>query len=163
MQREKTTREMDITLTVDKSAVMKKVAQTTAYVAAKMTDNEDEETYDRIVTVDEDADVLEEMWDESRVEVARVFKGLLAEEGMEGDNYHLTLNEPENYNTGLRASMKKGLVLYFVQSIVAQWFMYTNKGEAAAYAEKASAQLEYVRGMAYDRKYMTRSFSETGY
>lgn len=60
---------MEITLTANRAEVFREVAQTTSYSGAKMSG--DDGAYERISTVDEDADELQRFWDESRAEVAQ--------------------------------------------------------------------------------------------
>ena len=121
---------MNIILSISKSAVFKEVAQTTSYTGAKMDD--DANAYERITTVDEDQSELQRFWDESRAEVAQAFIRMLVSEGMaeDGDTYQLVLNVSVAFDTALQPGMELGLFSYFVQSITAKWYVFTNKKEA---------------------------------
>ena len=141
---------MEITLTISKSAVLKEVAQTTSYTGAKMDD--DANAYERISTVDEDQPELSRFWDESRAEVAQTFIRLLLSEGMVGDNYNLRLNVSVSFDTALLPGMQLGLFSYFVQSITAKWYVFTNKKEAGDFADRGSALLEEVKEKAFFKK-----------
>lgn len=145
---------MEITLQISKTAVLNEVAQTTAYSGAKMDD--DEKAFDRIGVVDEDNTELQRFWDESRAEVAKAFIRLLASEGMNGDNYELKLNVSVSFDNSLLPSMVLGLFSYFVQSITAKWYVFTNKKEAGAFDERGSALLQEVKEKAYYKKMPTR-------
>ena len=145
---------MEITLTIDKGAVMEEVATTTNYTGAKMED--DERAYDRISVVDEDNSELQRFWNESRAEVAKAFIRLLASEEMNGENYELKLYVSVSFDESLLPSMELGLFSYFVQSITAKWYVYTNKKEAEAFDERGSRLLQEVKEKAYYKKMPTR-------
>lgn len=141
---------MEITLTVSKRAVMKEVAQTTSYTGAKM---DDEGAFERISTTDENEPELNRFWDESRAEVAQFFIRMLSSEGMaDDDTYQLVLNVSVSFDTALLPTMQLGLFSYFVQDIVSKWYVYTNKPEAAAFADRGSAILEEVKEKAFFKK-----------
>lgn len=145
---------MEITLTIKQSEVFKEVAQTTSYTGAKMDD--DANAYERISTVDEDQPELKRFWDESRAEVAQTFIRMLSSEGMDGDNYNLVLNVSVSFDTALLPGMQLGLFSYFVQSITAKWYVFTNKKEAGDFADRGSAILEEVKEKAFYKKKPTR-------
>ena len=119
---------MEITLTVNKAEVFDEVARTANYTGAKM--NDDANAYERISTVDEDKDELQRFWNECRADVARTFLRILASEGMDGDDYNLVLNVSVSFDQALLPGMQLGLFSYFVQSIAAKWYVFTNKKEA---------------------------------
>ena len=145
---------MEITLTLSQSDVFTEVAQTASYTGSKMED--DPKAYDRITTVDEDQSELQRFWDESRAEVAKAFKRQLVSEGMEEDTYSLALDVPVAFDEALLPGMQSGLRSFFVQSITAKWFGYTNKKEAGVYAEAAKTYLDEVREKALHRKMPVR-------
>ncbi len=145
---------MEITLTISKPDVLKEVAQTTSYTGAKKVG--DDGALDRIATVDEDQPELQRFWDESRAEVAQTFIRLLANEGMSGDNYQLKLNVSVSFDMSLLPSMQLGLFSYFVQNITGKWYVFTNKEEAGAFADRGSALLQEVKEKAFFKKMPTR-------
>ncbi len=145
---------MEITLTISKPDVLKEVAQTTSYTGAKKVG--DDGALDRIATVDEDQPELKRFWDESRAEVAQTFIRLLANEGMSGDNYQLKLNVSVSFDMSLLPSMQLGLFSYFVQNITGKWYVFTNKEEAGAFADRGSALLQEVKEKAFFKKMPTR-------
>lgn len=145
---------MEITITISKSDVLKEVAQTTSYTGAKKVG--DDGALDRIATVDEDQPELQRFWDESRAEVAQTFIRLLANEGMSGDNYQLKLNVSVSFDMSLLPSMQLGLFSYFVQNITGKWYVFTNKEEAGAFADRGSALLQEVKEKAFFKKMPTR-------
>lgn len=145
---------MEITLQINKPAVLREVAQTTAYTGAKMDD--DAKALERIGVVDEDNAELQRFWDESRAEVSQAFIRMLASEGMSGDNYELKLNVSVSFDNSLLPSMELGLFSYFVQSITAKWYVFTNKKESGAFADRGSALLQEVKEKAFYKKMPTR-------
>jgi hypothetical protein len=145
---------MEITLTVNQKIVLNEVAQTTSYTGAKMDD--DANAYERISTVDEDQSELQRFWDESRAEVAQTFIRMLVSEGMTDGVYSLKLNVSASFDTALLPSMQLGLFSYFVQSIAAKWYVFTNKKEASEAANVGKGILDEVREKAFYKKKPTR-------
>lgn len=129
---------------------MAEVAQTTSYAGAKM-DN-DANAYERISTVDEDQSALQRFWDEGRAEVAQTFIRLLSSEGMEGDTYSLVLNVSASFDSALLPSMQLGLFSYFVQTIAAKWYVWSNKPDAGEYASVGKELLDEVKQKAFYKK-----------
>lgn len=145
---------MEITLKVDQQEVLQEVARTTSYTGAKMDD--DANAYERITTVDEDQSELQRFWDESRAEVAQTFIRMLVSESMDADTYSLKLNVSASFDEALLPSMQLGLFSYFVQSIAAKWYVFTNKKEAGEYANVGKGLLDEVREKAFYKKKPTR-------
>lgn len=134
---------------------MQEVAVTTAYTGGKM-DN-DEKALQRISTVDEDEKHLERLWEESRTDICQELIGLVAFEGMaSGDEYELCLEVSKSFEDALLPSMELSLRSFFVHNIVAKWYVYTNKGEAGDYADKAATLLEDIHRKAVYKKKPTR-------
>lgn len=145
---------MEITLRISKGDVMAEVAVTTAYTGGKMLDN-DENALHRISTVDEDENHLERFWEESRADLSQELIGLVAREGMAapgGGDYELRLEVSRAFDEALLPSMRVSLRSFFVHNIVAKWYVYTNKGEAGEYADKATTLLEDIHRKAVYKK-----------
>lgn len=147
---------MEIKLSINKGDVMREVAVTTAYTGAKM--GGDDGAQDRIATVDEDECHLERFWEESRAELCQELMGLVADESVTGcpGCYELGLEVSRSFDEALLPSMRVSLLSYFVHNIVAKWYIYTNKGEAGDYADKAAAVLEDIHRKAVYKKKPTR-------
>lgn len=172
---------MEITLTLDKGAVMDEIAITTAYTGGKM--EGDEKALERISTVDEDESHLERFWEESRADLCQELIGLVSYEGMvdevvSGDSptapdsaqdesvgtgegvvpshYELRLEVSKSFDRALLPSMRLSLYSFFVHNIVAKWYIYTNKKEAGEYADKASTLLDDIHRKAVYKKKPTR-------
>lgn len=142
---------MNIILSISLSAVLEEVAQTTGYTGSKM--DADANAYERIATVDEDHSELMRFWNESRSEVAKAFIRMLVSEGMsDSDTYQLSLRVPSSFDTSLLPSMRVGLFSYFVQSITARWFGYTNKGESEIYVARSLTLLDELRRKAFYKR-----------
>ena len=145
---------MEITLTINQKSVLNEVARTTSYTGAKMDD--DANAYERISTVDEDQGELQRFWDESRAEVALTFMRMLTSESMEDGEYRLKLNVSASFDEALLPSMQLGLFSYFVQSIAAKWYVFTNKKEAGEFADVGKGLIDEVREKVFYKKKPTR-------
>lgn len=138
-------------MSISLSAVLEEVAQTTGYTGSKM--DADANAYERIATVDEDHSELMRFWNESRSEVAKAFIRMLVSEGMsDSDTYRLSLRVPSSFDTSLLPSMRVGLFSYFVQSITARWFGYTNKGESDINVARSLTLLDELRRKAFYKR-----------
>lgn len=133
--------------------------QKTHYTGGKMMDA-DEKAYERIRTVDEDDSELTRLWDELRPPLVHAFKGIVTAEGMgdDEDTYTLGLEVDDSFRTVLLPAMRISLFNYFVYGIIAGWYMYTNKAEAAAYAAMSSAALEELKEGTYRRAFLRQMF-----
>jgi hypothetical protein len=160
---------MQITLTIQQSKVLEEVAATAEYIGDKMTN--DDGAYERIRIVDANWDGLKRFWNECRAEVAKAFTNMVSSEGMysyhdstytadpDGDYYRLTLDVSGLFDTAQEATMQTGLFSFFVQGITARWLAYTDKADAAGYAQTAAAQLEDVRGKVFYKVLPTRPYT----
>lgn len=146
---------MEISLRISKEDVMHEIAVTTAYTGGKM-DN-DEKALDRISTVDEDENHLERFWEESRADLCQELIGLVTYEGLDsGQEYELRLDVSRSFDEALLPSMRLSLRSFFVHNMVAKWYIYTNKGEAGDYADKATTLLDDIHRKAVYKKRPTR-------
>lgn len=151
---------MEITLTINKEDVLREIAVTTAYTGGKM--ENDANALERISTVDEDEKHFERFWEESRADLCQELIGLVSYEGMAAGDattadtgkrlYELRLDVSGAFDSALLPSMRLSLFSYFVQSMVAKWYVYTNKGEAGEYADKAATLLDDIHRKALYKK-----------
>lgn len=165
---------MEVTFDIYMESVYREVAQTTSYTGAKM--EEDATAYERIFTTDEDQGQLERFWDESCVTVCEVMKRYLTEDmeiggialpgvteragatlpekpltGRSGHRFRMEFSR--SFDAALVPSMRQELFSYFVMSITAKWYVFTNKKEAPEYAAGAAVLLEGIhRKACYKRK-----------
>ena len=139
----------DIVLTVNKEKVYEEVAQTTSYTGAKM---DDEHAYERIFTTDEDKSMLERFWNESKNTVCNSLKKILLSEIEASGEYQLSLGVSSSFDEALTESMNRSLFSFFVMSITAKWYTFTNKEEATGYATEAATYMEDVMRKAFFKK-----------
>lgn len=139
----------DIVLTVNKEKVYEEVAQTTSYTGAKM---DDEHAYERIFTTDEDKSMLERFWNESKNTVCNSLKKILLSEIEASGEYQLSLGVSSSFDEALTESMNRSLFSFFVMSITAKWYTFTNKEEATEYATEAAIYMEDVMRKAFFKK-----------
>ncbi|MGM9873218.1 MAG: hypothetical protein ACI30X_07160 [Muribaculaceae bacterium] len=146
---------MEITLSINKNEVMNEIAVTTSYTGSKMGD---EKAHELISTVDEDIAHLERFWDESRADLCQELIGLVLSEGITDSigTYELRLDVSKSFDEALLSSMNVSLFSFFVHNIAAKWYIYTNKGEAGSYADKAGVLLDDIHRKALYKKKPTR-------
>jgi hypothetical protein len=149
---------MEIEFAIDKEDVYKEVAQTTSYTGANM--DGDENAYERITTTDEDQSMLDRFWYETCASVSDVMRRYISEEGDNADGselgavvgYRYVMELSNSFNEVLEGPMHKDLYSFFVMSITAKWFGFTNKKEAAEYATAAASFLDSFRRKAVQKK-----------
>lgn len=129
---------MEVRLSLDKSAAMTEVSRLTHYIAAKLVEVENNPTtigaYNRIPTVDEDADLLDRFWSEARGYICNRAKKRLVSEAESDGTYALTLDLPDRYNTALNTSVQQSLLSFFIYYILSRWLLIVHKDEADAYS-----------------------------
>lgn len=143
----------NITLTADKAKVYEEVAKTTSYTGAKMGE---EGAYDRIFTTDEDGDMLDRFWDESRNAVEGNLRRFITSATEDGGIYTVSLSLPSSFNTALTDGMNKSLFSFLVAGIISRWYTIANKDEAEGYATAATAHMDDILSKAYFRQQPTR-------
>lgn len=144
----------EYTLTLQKDAVYEEVAKTTSYTGSKI-DN-DPNAYERIFTTDEDREMLERFWNESKNTICNSLKKFLVSEEETDGTYTLTLEFSSSFNDNLLASMERSLFSFFVRSITSKWYAFTNKEETADYSASAASDLDDILRKAYYKKKPTR-------
>lgn len=145
--------ELEHTLVIKKSDILNEVARTTSYTGANLISDKDPNAYERIFTTDEDREALERFWVESKNAACEALKRVIVSElekditknGKTEKEYEITLALSSRFDEALFESMQRDMVSYFVNNIVAKWYMYTNKAEAPAYAAEAVAHLDAAR------------------
>lgn len=144
-----------LTLSVSKDDVLDDVKRLSSYVGAKMAEGVD--GYDRIYPVDEDAELLEVYWQESKGIVMSRMKKYVMSESEGNDVWRMDLRVSDRFNDQFDDSINRSLRLYFLYSILSRWFMVVNKGEAEAYVVMAQGSLEDL----LKRVYFKRNYKDS--
>lgn len=147
-----------IVLEVVKEEVYREVAKATDYIGSKMLDS-DENARERILAGDEDLSELGRMWDETALALSERFKGLLQSESISNGRYRAKLEVSRNFEMSLARNVEASIKSFFIASIIAQWFKYTNKGEAADYFAQAGEMLMSAERLLYSRRRPRRPLS----
>lgn len=140
---------MEIVLTISKDNVYTEVAKTTSYTGAKMSD---EDAYNRIFTTEEDGNMLDRFWNESKIAVCGNLAKLLFAEDEANGTWRLTLNVSSAFDDNLRQSMQQSLFSFFVANITAKWYVFTNKDDVETYVNEAIAYIDDIKKKAYNKK-----------
>ena len=145
---------MEITLRINKEDVYEEVARTTEYTGAKI---DDEHAYEIISTTEEDKTILDRFWNECKNTVTNSLKKVLVSEiETEKGEYALTLGLSAAFDESLTESMRRSLYSFFVMSITAKWYTFTNKSEATGYATEAATYIEDIMRKAFFKRRPTR-------
>lgn len=146
---------MEVTLTINKKSVFDEVAMTAEYTGAKMAD---ETAYERISLTDENREILNRFWSESKTLICGHLKRMfISEEDPEDkDIYTLSLELSESFGSQLTTNLKSSLHHFFVANIISKWYALTNKEEAAGYATAAASYIEEIMRKAYSKEKPSR-------
>lgn len=135
---------------ITKNETFQEIAKTTSYAGAKM--KGDVSAYDRIFTTDEDKEMLERFWNESKNTVANKLKKVFVAETDYNGIYTLELDLSNSFDENLIESMHRSLFSFFVLNITAKWYTLTNKEEVERYAATAASSLEDFLHKAFYKK-----------
>ena len=144
---------IEIILTVDKEKVYREVAKTTEYIGSKS--QTDETDYDLVSTTDEDKEMLERFWNESKDLISDSLKKVLLEAKemvATSTTFNLKLGLSGSFDSNLKDSMQSSLFSFFVTNIVSKWSTFTNKQESTDYAAEAAGYIEDIRKKAFFKK-----------
>lgn len=144
---------MEVTLTINKESVFDEVAMTAEYTGAKMAD---ETAYERISLTDENREILDRFWSESKTLICGHLKRMFISEEDTEDSYTLSLELSESFGNQLTTNLHSSLHHFFVANIVAKWYALTNKEEAAGYATAAASYIEEIMRKAYSKEKPSR-------
>lgn len=135
-------------LEIKKQEVYDEVAKTTAYIGSKMADDE---AYERILTTDENREMLERYWDEAASSAHEQLRRMITTDESEGEGYVVRLTVSECYNDSLTRSVLDALRSFFVYSIADKWLQMADRESAAGYAELAQGAMQDVMSKLWTR------------
>lgn len=144
---------MEVTLTINKESVFNEVAMTAEYTGAKMAD---ETAYERISLTDENREILNRFWNESKTLICGHLKRMFISEEDTKDSYTLSLELSESFGSQLTKNLESSLHHFFVANIISKWYALTNKEEAAGYATAAASYIEEIMRKAYSKEKPSR-------
>lgn len=136
-------------LSLNKKEVYDEVEKTTSYTGAKKADSKE---YERIFATDDDKQMLERFWQESKNVICNSLKRFIVNEEEIGDVYKLTLEFSSSFDETLLESMQRSLFSFFVMTITSKWFVIANKPEAEEYATAALSNAEDIMRKAFFKK-----------
>jgi hypothetical protein len=144
---------MEVTLRINKESVFDEVAMTAEYTGAKMAD---ETAYERISLTDENREILNQFWSESKTLICSHLKRMFISEEDTKDSYTLSLELSESFGSQLTKNLESSLHYFFVANIISKWYALTNKEEAAGYATAAASYIEDIMRKAYSKEKPSR-------
>ena len=140
---------------INQREVYEEVAKATDYTGSKMT-GEDSGARERILATDEVLGDLGRFWDDSVLAVNEKFKDMLVssqEKDEQGDKKHqFTFEVSANFDETLVDSIQQSIKNFFILSIIAQWFKYTNKKESQDYFNQSAEMITAAERLLYSRK-----------
>ena len=142
-------------ISILQSEVYEEVSKASDYVGSKML-GDDSGARERILATDAVLDDLTRFWDESILVVNENFKDILhsfTEEVDNGDKkLSFSFEVSLSFDTNLLPNVEKAIKNFFILSIIAQWFKYTNKGESQDYFNQSAEMITAAERLLYSRK-----------
>ena len=143
-------------ISILQSEVYEEVSKASDYVGSKML-GDDSGARERILATDAVLDDLTRFWDESILVVNENFKDILhsfTEEEEEKSDKKVTFSfeVSVSFDENLLPNVKKAIKNFFILSIIAQWFKYTNKGESQDYFNQSAEMITAAERLLYSRK-----------
>ena len=137
---------MQITIAINKDNIYEQIAQNTSWIGAK---SAEAGAYDRIFTTDEDKELLELYWTESKDTLLSEIKSLVDSNSETNNIFTLTLNVSSRFKVALLSSIQSGIESYFENIIIAKWFNISYKTDVQSYATDAATYLDDVKKKLY--------------
>lgn len=133
---------MIVNIELNKEEVYEEVKKTSWYVGVKLGD----ESYKIIAINDEDRIMLDRFFEESKsLAINRLIKVFDKEVfNLDNKNSNLYLKLSDDFNKNLLPGIVSSFKSFLALNILAKWFAFTNKPEAAQYGTEAVAMLEDV-------------------
>lgn len=144
-----------ITIVIYQDDVYEEVAKATDYTGSKLIDG-DGNARDRILAADDDLANLGRFWEESTSAANENLKEMLnsgkTKEISGRKAYEAEIEVSKSFDKALTESVQSTVRSYFIASIIAQWFKFSNKGEAKDYFGQAAEMMEAAERLLYSRK-----------
>lgn len=143
-------------ISILQSEVYEEVSKASDYVGSKML-GDDSGARERILATDAVLDDLTRFWDESILVVNENFKDILhsfteEEEDKSDKKVTFSFEVSVSFDENLLPNVKKAIKNFFILSIIAQWFKYTNKGESQDYFNQSAEMITAAERILYSRK-----------
>ena len=92
--------------------------------------------------------------------MAQLFSGALLGEGIDSTTgtYSLSLTVYDGWNTALLPAMEYSLKSYFIEGLLARWYMYVDPQEAALHSQSATLQLNELRKATIQKAFERKMF-----
>lgn len=159
----------NLTITIQKSAVMAEVAKTTAYIGAKTPDAAGSNSYDRVFTTNDDEVMLDRFFREAKSVVSDILKRYLTSYTDQGNDNNMNPNEQfslvlsvtDRFDQSLIPAINGLIFSFFVNHITYKWFAITNRSDMEYYATEATANIKDIQTKLFFKRKPTQTTSTT--
>ena len=151
---------MDINMEIKKRDVYDEVAKLTSYIGAKATDGEKGITYDRVFATEDDRDMLEQFWRDSKQDLINSCKRFVKTASEPANSQVIDYTEvltmvmtmPSTFDTNLTNVLQSAMRFYCIHNISSRWVAITEKKEAKSYPDAAIKNMETTEETIYYTK-----------
>lgn len=147
---------MKIQIGISKAAVMAEIERKTNYTGRKRVGDED--AYDRIRTIDEDREELDNFFDEVRVELVSGLSGRITDESDDGECYNVEMEVDDSFRLMFKKVLEKALFNVFVYGILARWSRYVDAKEMESNAKLSADSIDSIRWLVTKKAFTREMF-----
>ena len=135
-----------------KSDVLAAIASNTSYTGTKTESANPGEFYDRVATVEKDAELLSLYWQDTCASLADALRTFIVEAKFGRETLTLTLEVSNSYDATLTPAVETGISAVVVAAMISRWFRITMPQRAAEWEKEATRQFEALLANLYHRK-----------
>lgn len=142
----------NITIKILKAKVLLEIHATSAYAGYKTEKENPGREFDRIATVEEDAELLGRYWEDACCTVADKLRDFIVSADFGIDCLSLNLEVSSAYDDSLTTAVESGIFSYIVAEMTSRWFRLTFAEKAEEWAREGNERLESAVGKLYHRR-----------
>jgi hypothetical protein len=133
---------MQTEIRINKQEVFTEAARQSAYLGSRSLTEDDPEAYTRIGIDEEDAELLENYWQEGKRAALSAFRRLVFAENESGGVWAVVFDLSPRFPSALKDGLQGDTAAYLTTYIVGRWYMTVNREQAEGTLTLASTYLE---------------------
>lgn len=141
-----------INIDIKRSLIDRQLSKITAYTGAKSKGIDSPDDFDRVATIDEDAELLTRYWNNAANVLAQLVKEFISNFSVNEDNIEMTLTLSESFDDSLAEGVREGMNAFVAAFIAKGWFSLTFPEKADEWRDESSRLLSEISRNIYHRR-----------
>ena len=141
-----------IIINIKRGDVLAEVGRITAYTGVKSDDSDSGALFERVATVEEDAELFARYWRDACAIVAERLKQFVGGAGFGREELSLNLEVSGAFDDSLSPSVETAVFSVIAALLSARWFRLSMKEKAEEWEEEASRLLAEIERMLFHRR-----------